>query len=229
MRDAVEARVQGVRKAGDGLHLLSLDVEGTPLAEAHRRPGQYLFLALPDVPKAPFALINAPGARLSTYELLLREGSILPDTLLALPPGAPVLVRPPEGPGYPLEKARGRPLVLAGTGSGISPILSTLRALSSEVEAYGPITVLYGARTRGGFVLGEELAELEKRGVKVVRTVSAPDAGWEGLEGYVQAHLGPHRYEHALAFLCGQGEMVRSMTDALVERGVEREDIYLNV
>jgi NAD(P)H-flavin reductase len=229
MRNGLQASNAGNRRVADGLHLLSLDVEGTALAEAHQRPGQYVFVTLPPHPQAPFALANAPGRHVSRYELLLREGSLLPDALLALPLGAPVQVSRPGGPGYPLEKARGRPLLLAGTGSGISPIISVVRTLASEREAYGPMTVLYGARTSSGFAFDDELDALAERNVELVRTVSAPDAGWAGLRGYVQHHLGDEIHEGAVAFLCGQPEMVAAMTDALVERGVRREDVYLNV
>ncbi len=219
----------GSSRVAEGLHLLSLSVERTPLAGAHMRAGQYVWLSLPQYSEAPFALVNAPGARVDRYELLVRSGSLLSDALLGLHPGAPVTVGTPEGPGFPLERARGRPLVLAGTGSGVSPLISVLRTLVRERREYGHVMLLYGARTPAEFAFGPELDALMEKKIDVVRTVSAPDSGWSGLTGYVQHHIGQELRHGAVAFLCGQPEMVAAMTETLVERGVKREDVFLNV
>jgi NAD(P)H-flavin reductase len=59
--------------------------------------------------------------------------------------------------------------------------------------------------------------------------VSQPGAsGWQGLTGYVQAHLGEQPVEGAVAFLCGQAGMVQEVIQALQARGVPRGDIHLN-
>jgi NAD(P)H-flavin reductase len=229
MVSPLEARLLSRQPVGDGLYQLSLGVEGTPLARAHHRPGQYIFLSLPGLPPAPFALGNAPGPSVSHYEVLLRPASPLAEALVALSPGEPVQVKPPAGPGYPLEHARGRPLLLAGTGTAISPLMSVLRTLVPEREAYGPVTLLYGTRTAGGFAYAEELTALAGHGVKVVHTVSSPEAGWEGLTGYVQHHVCRERCGGVVAFLAGQPEMVSAVTEALVQEGARREDVFLNV
>ena len=148
---------------------------------------------------------------------------------MKLEPGAQVQSRRPEGRGFPLVQARGRNLLLFATGSGISPIRSVIESVRQERSAYGRVTLYFGARTPQAFAYEDELQHWEAAGIRVVRTVSQPGAsGWQGLTGYVQAHLGEVPVEDTLAFVCGQSGMVQGVMDALRTRGLPREAIHLN-
>ena len=53
-------------------------------------------------------------------------------------------------------------------------------------------------------------------------------SGWQGLTGYVQAHLGDTRLSNAVAFLVGQKAMVQGVSDELTRRGLPASAIHLN-
>lgn len=221
------AHVAAVAPAAEGLVTLALDVGGTPLAGTHRAPGQYVRLALPEVGEGVFAIASAPAR--TRWEFLLKTGSALPDALAALPAGAVVQVSAPEGRGFPLETAHGSDLLLFATGSGISAIRSVIESVRADRARFGEVTLYFGARTPEAFAYRDELEHWEAAGIRVVRTVSQPGAsGWQGLTGYVQAHLGEVRTEGAHAFLCGQADMVEGVTQALATRGMPRERMHLN-
>jgi NAD(P)H-flavin reductase len=229
MPDWHPATVAATSPAADGLTDLVLDIQGTPLVGTHAHPGQYVRLRLPGLPESLFAIASAPDPGGAQWEFLLKDGSPLPDALIRLAPGDRVEVSRPEGKGFPLERARGHDVLLFATGSGISPIRSVIASIRREREAYGRVTLYFGARTPGAFAYWDELHEWEAGGVRIVRTVSQPGAsGWQGLTGYVQAHLGEEPIEDAVAFLCGQSEMVQGVKSTLQARGVPRSDIYLN-
>ncbi|AKQ69337.1 Heterodisulfide reductase, cytochrome reductase subunit [Myxococcus hansupus] len=230
MPDWHPATVTESAPAADGLTDLVLDVRGTPLAGTHERPGQYVHLRLPGVGQGLFAIASPPGPQGTHWEFLLKVGSPLPDALIGLPKGARVEVSRPEGRGFPMERARGQDVLLFATGSGISAIRSVITSIQRERGDYGEVTLYFGARTPGAFAYGDELQEWEAGGVRVVRTVSQPGAsGWQGLTGYVQAHLGegPLR-PSAVAFLCGQKEMVQGVMKTLQALGMPTSDIHLN-
>jgi NAD(P)H-flavin reductase len=229
MPDWHPATVSTTSPAADGLTDLVLDIRGTPLVGTHVHPGQYVRLRLPGQEPGLFAIASPPEPQGTQWEFLLKDGSPLPDALIALSPGARVEVTLPEGKGFPLERARGHDLLLFATGSGISPIRSVIASIRREREAYGRVTLYFGARTPGAFAYWDELHEWEAGGVRVVRTVSQPGAsGWQGLTGYVQAHLGEESVEGAVAFLCGQSEMVQGVKATLQARGVPKDAIFLN-
>lgn len=215
--------------AADGLTDLTLDLSETPLAEAHERPGQYVRLRLPGFEEGMFAIASAPGSS-GRWDLLIKEGSPLTEALVHLPTGERVEVSRPEGRGFPLEQARGKDLLLFATGSGISPIRSVIESIRRERSAYGRVTLYFGARTPGAFAYAQDLAQWEQTDIRVVRTVSQPGAsGWQGLTGYVQAHLAEEPlFPNTLAFLCGQREMVHGVMKVLQTRGLPSSAIYQN-
>jgi NAD(P)H-flavin reductase len=229
MNDWHSTTVATVLPAAEGLTELVLDIGGTPLVGAHRTPGQYVRLALPGVGEGLFAIASPPEPFATRWEFLLKGGGPLPDALMRLEPGAEVRSTRPEGRGFPLALARGKDLLLFATGSGISPIRSVIESIRGERSVYGRVTLFFGARTPQAFAYEDELHHWEEAGIRVVRTVSQPGvSGWQGLTGYVQAHLGEESVDGALAFVCGQSGMVQGVIDALRTRGLPREAIHLN-
>ena len=229
MPDWHPATVYDTSPAADGLTDLVLDIEGTPLVGTHAHPGQYVRLRLPGQAEGIFAIASPPDPRGTRWEFLLKDGAPLPGALIRLRPGARVEVSPPEGRGFPLERARGRDLLLFATGSGISPIRSVIASIRRERDAYGRVTLYFGARTPSAFAYSDELHEWEAGGIRVVRTVSQPGvSGWQGLTGYVQGHLGEEPLENVMAFLCGQSEMVQGVKATLQARGVPTSAVHLN-
>ena len=224
-----EAKVSAVHPAADGLTSLELDVGGTPLAGAHREPGQYVGVSLQTVGEGLFAIASAPGSD-ATFELLIKAGPPLAEALGQLKPGQAVRLTAPTGKGFPVESARGKNLLLFATGSGISAIRSVILFIRRHRRDYGNVRLYFGARTPTAFAYEGELDAWQSEGIEVFRTVSRPrQSGWRGLTGYVQSHLSDLNVDNAIAFLCGQRTMVSDVTNALIARGLRREDIYLNV
>ncbi|HEX8699813.1 MAG TPA: NAD-binding oxidoreductase [Myxococcaceae bacterium] len=217
--------------AADGLTDLTIDVSVGPLASAHQRPGQYVHLRLPGHEEGLFAIASPPGSS-GKWDLLVKEGSALPNALILLPLGSQVEVSRPEGRGFPLEqvKGKGKDLLLFATGSGISPIRSVIESVRQEREAYERVTLYFGARTPGAFAYVKDFQTWERARIRVVPTVSQPGAsGWQGLTGYVQAHLAEVPLATGtIAFVCGQREMVEGVVKALHARGLAPDAIHQN-
>jgi len=214
--------------AADGLTDLTLDLSGTPLRGAHQRPGQYVHLRLPGTTEGLFALASPPGT--ARWDLLVKANSLLTDALVHLHLGARVEVSRPEGRGFPLEHARDKDVLLFATGSGISPIRSVIESIRQERDVYGQVTLYFGARTPAAFAYARDFKTWEQSGIHVVPTVSQPGAsGWQGLTGYVQAHLKEEPLAPGtLAFVCGQQEMVQGVIRALLARGLPSSAICQN-
>lgn len=215
--------------AADGLFHLFLDVDPA-LAAMHEKPGQYVKLSLEGKGEGYFAIASAPPKeKASRLELLLKRGAPLPDALEVLKPGDGVKLSEPSGKGFPLEQARGKDVLLFATGSGISAIRSVVLTLSRDRKDYGEVTLFFGVRTPAAFAYADELPTWQRDRIAVVRTVSQPGAaGWTGLTGYVQSHLGEVKVENAVAFLVGQKTMVQGVTEALAAKGLGKDRLFLN-
>ncbi len=214
--------------AADGLVHLVLNVANTPLEGTHSVPGQCVKLSLDGKGEAYFAIASGPGKG-PTLEFLVKRGAPLADALCDSPVGGQVRVSAVLGRGFPLEKARGKDVLLFATGSGISAIRSVIAQIRKERDAYGAVTLYFGVRTPSSFAYESELTDWERSRIRVVRTVSRPgNSGWQGLTGYVQAHIGDVDVSNAVAFLVGQKAMVKEVTEALEKRGLPQENVFLN-
>ena len=75
-----EGRVAANEREAAGLHAVHIDVSGTPLVGSHSLPGQYVRLALPELPQAGegmFAIASGPDQTGTSFELLVKGGSDL--------------------------------------------------------------------------------------------------------------------------------------------------------
>lgn len=229
MSDAPLAlQVVSAREIASRQVLLALAARGTALAGAHTVPGQYARLTLDDGVARQFVIASPPGA--ATLEFLLKVPAERVAALTALGAGDRILVGRPQGEGFPLAKAEGRPLVLVGVGSGIAALRSVIEHLLPRRTVYGDITLLYGVRLHGELAFSDRFGDWAGHGIKVVPVLSRPGPGWDGATGYVQDHL-PRSFAkpaRLCVFVCGLPEMEKAVSAALLERGVGPDQVYRN-
>jgi len=108
--------------------------------------------------------------------------------------------------------------LFVGTGTGIAPLRSMLRAAlrnGSETELW----LLLGVRHEEDILYRDELESLQAAhpGVRFEVTLSKPDASWTGRRGHVQAHVPELARELGVddleVFICGLDRMVKSVKD----------------
>ncbi len=140
------------RPAGGPLWLATLDV-ASDQAAAYVAPGQYIQVVTASG-NGYFALASEPGQ--TPFELLVRNNGDASAVLATAALGTVVDVEGPLGAGFPVDRARGRPLVVAVAGSA----LAVARALMEERFAHGdgPSTHLFvGVRAPADLPIQGEL------------------------------------------------------------------------
>ncbi len=206
--------------------LVQLDAAGCPFGERHVSPGQYALMGWQRDALTPIALASVPRER--PIEVVL--GSATCEEQDAVLDGdGPLWASDPQGRGFPLEAARGRPLLLFAGGSAIGALRAVIEAALPQREAFGPMTLYYGARRPELFCFRERYETWRRHAIDVIEVVSQ-DPTFEGLRGYVQCAL-PDEIpdaERAVAFVCGRPEMEQDVTLALGERGVTSERVFRN-
>lgn len=229
MSEWLDATVYASRPAAHEMTAVTLLVDAAARSRIEQTPGQFVKVVLEPYGEAFFAIASSLREPGNAFELLVKHGTPLADALAALPLGAQLRVSVPSGPGFPMSRARGKNVLLFASGSGISAIRSVIEKVRHSRAEFKDVVLYFGARSPGAFAYVDELDTWARSGIRVLRTVSQPaSSGWEGLTGYVQAHLPHEPLENAVAFLCGPLEMVSDVTHALLERGMRREDIYVN-
>ncbi len=204
--------------------LRGLRVDLGEAAAHHRAPGQVVKLRHGEA-EGYFALASAPG---EPAELLVSRGTALGDALVgAAVAGARIGATEPFGPGFPLDQALGKDLLLLATGSGIAPIRAVLRHVRAHQGDFGRVAGFYGARAPGEHAYAREVE------AALTLVCSRPPATFVGARGYVQdlavqRELGGLPPETTVAFLCGSRAMVADARAKLATLGLPAERTFLN-
>lgn len=153
----------------------------------------------------------------------------------ALAPGDSIEAMPPHGSfTWAFDPDRAGHYVGIAAGSGITPILSMLKAMLAE-EPKSRFTLLYGNRHSGSVMFLEELAALKNRYMDRLEVHHFLSGEEEEIELF-NGRLDGERLSDALdflvdavnvtaAFLCGPGAMMDAAESALLAHGVPAEAI----
>lgn len=224
MRSWHSAAIRGRTFIDDGLLELTLAVAG-PVSAAFARPGQFHRLRVSPAQESMFAIASSPGA--TSFDYLIRRGAGVTEALASLPIGATLEATAPEGPGFPVEAARGHDLLLVCTGTALAPIRSVLGLVARSRADFGRVTLVEGHRTPAQLPWRAELRALPDVEVHTIVTDGAP--GWQGPVGLVQALVPGVVTADTVAFLVGQREMTDDVSALLGRAGVRRDRVFLNV
>ncbi len=194
-------------------------------------PGQFNMLWAFGVGEVPISVSGiATAGREVTHTI--REAGNATRALCAAEPGDVIGVRGPFGHGWPLERARGRDVVVMAGGIGMAPLKPVLEHLESYREDFGRVTLLYGTRTADDILFRSDLETWRSRfHLDVEVTVDTATRGWASNVGAVtqlvpRAVFTPANTE---AFICGPEIMMRFCIQLLRERGVPTESIHLSM
>jgi ferredoxin-NADP reductase len=198
--------------------------------------GQYLDLVVPTARGLPFrrsySIASAPDAdRPDTFEVAVTrvDGGPTSEALHALPLGGTVEMGPPRGTFTRSAGDRDHPGLFVAAGTGLAPI----RALLSEEVKSGeglPLVLLFGCRTPGDVLWGDELRAWERAcpRFRLHVTLSRHAPEWSGLTGYVQRHAVSlcRALPDARVYVCGLSAMVDDVVGLLAgEGGVPRSSL----
>ena len=192
------------------------------------RPGQYFFVNLP-AGRKQFSINNSPNQS-NILSLATRlTGSDFKNALNGLPAGADVELGPIAGV-FTLPEDQSRPLVLIAGGIGITPFMSMLSYIK-EQNLPCQITLIYSNRNRQSAAFFNELQELTRLlpNFKLILTMT-DDPDWEGEKRKVDADFIREYFPDVnknLYMVVGPPAMVEAVERALLEAGVEKENIKI--
>ena len=213
--------------------LYSLRVTGPAL---DFRAGQFVRIAL-DVAgeriARPFSFVNPPGdPLLEFYGVVVPEGPLSPSLALLRPGDALYYADNPSGFLVLAEVPHAEALWLIATGTGIAPFLSILRT-EAPWQTYRRVILVHAARHANELVYREVIdAARRQRGeqFRYVTFVSReePPGSLAGRipaairDGRLEAAAEAFAAERSQFMLCGNPDMVKDVTAALIERGLRK-------
>jgi NAD(P)H-flavin reductase len=193
-------------------------------------PGQFNMLAPFGVGECAISIAGDPSDPLSLVHTIRNVGSTTA-ALTSLAPGDHVGLRGPFGVGWPVERVRGRDVVVVAGGIGLAPVRPVILDLLADRDRFGEISIVYGARTPGDLLFKEDLHTWRSRfDLHCEVTVDRAAPGWFGDVGFVTAlmDLALSRVEDPVVMVCGPEPMMVAVADRVAAAGTTVEDIYLS-
>lgn len=164
-----------------------------------------------------FVLRYKPGGRASRWV----------DEMLKV--GDKVRVQGPLG-AFVLNAETKKDYVFVGTGTGIAPFRSHLLHALCDAKDTRPMFLFFGLRHEEDLFWVPEFRNLEKRhpNFKAYISLSRPSAAWKGLRGRVTDILPKviKDFSRVNAYVCGNPDMVKTVREWLLAKGVPKEDIH---
>lgn len=203
------------------------DVPAALAGRFHYRPGQFLTLRIPHgddwLPRC-YSLSSSPvedePLRVTVKRVADGRGSNwLCDRLVA---GASVQVLPPAGVFVP--KSLDTDLLLFAGGSGITPVLSILRAALKQGS--GRIRLVYANRDEGSVIFAGLLRELAARQPQRLQVIHWLDSV-QGRPSPEQLAAFAEGFDQAQAFICGPGPFMDGAVAALKSAGLPGQAVHV--
>jgi len=209
-----------VRPETPRVKTIALDVPGWP----GHRAGQHVDIRLTadDGYQAERSYsIAAPedGERVELTVEEIDDGEVSPYLTAEARAGDELEIRGPVGGYFVWDSDYPGPILLAGGGSGVVPLMAMIRQRGAI-----PTTLVYSARTLADVIYRDELERLAGSGLDVVLTLTRRQPeGWAGHSRRVDAELladvAPPPDQRPLAFVCGPTPFVEAVALALVDLG----------
>ena len=210
----------------------TLELEPVDKAIAPIRPGQFTMLYAFGVGEVPISTSGDLERNGTTLVHTIRAVGTVTKALCAATPGDVLGVRGPFGNTWPVEQAAGRDLVLVGGGVGLPPLRPVIYHALAHRSDFERILILSGGRTPDDLLFRRELERWRGRfDVDVDVTVDAAGSDWPGKVGVVTRLIRPATFDpaNAVAMVVGPEIMMRFTARALIERGMEPEQIWISM
>ena len=194
-------------------------------------PGQFDMLYLFGAGEVAISISGDP-TRSDRIVHTIREVGSVTRALGALGEGDHVGLRGPYGRPWPVDHARGRDVLIVAGGLGLAPLRPVVYHIRNDRQAYGRVSLLYGARDPSDLLFRDELEAWAAAGdIDVLVTVDRADAAWSGHVGVVPALLRRARFDAArvTAMLCGPEVMMRFTVRELARLGVGSSDVFVSL
>lgn len=194
-------------------------------------PGQFNMLYLYGVGSVAIS-ISSDKSDKSCLSHTIRAVGHVTKALQALQAGDYIGIRGPYGQGWPLERARGKDIIIVTGGLGCAPTVSVINYILARRKQFGALKILQGVKHSDDFIFKKQYAEWQQSmdtEVYIAANLAGPHWPW-GV-GYVTdmiqtLALDP---EKTLAMMCGPEMMMHAAINALVKKGMEEDSIYLSM
>ncbi len=224
------ARIVKVQQLSATEKLFTVELpEGQSLGH---RPGQVVAVSMFGVGEAPISISSSPSRSNGTFELCVRKVGDVTTAMHALKEGDTIGVRGPFGNPFPIDKFKGKDMLIVAGGLSLAPLRSVINQVLDERGAYGRVIILYGAKTPAELLFKEEHEIWKNRDdIEFLVTVDRGDESWKGNVGVIttlfpKISVNPR---NTVAVVEGPPIMYKFVLIELLGKGIPEGQIWLSL
>jgi sulfite reductase subunit B len=199
--------------------------------ELGHRPGQFVEVSMMGIGEAPISISSSP-TRGKTFQLAIRNVGDVTNAIHELKKGTIVGIRGPYGNGFPMNMLGGKDILFVAGGIGLFPLRSLIQYVVDRRDAYGKVTLLFGARSPSNRLFIDELAEWDKNpAIEFHETVDQGDNNWKGNVGVITTLIPKVEVDPAktIAIIVGPPVFYRFVIGELKRKGLADENIVMSL
>ena len=117
--------------------------------------GQFLQLSIPKVGEAP---ISVSGFGDGYLEFTIRSVGKVTDKIFTLQPGDTLFLRGSYGKGWPVEKLKGKNVIIVAGGTGVAPVRSMINMFFNDETYTKSVNLICGFKDENSVLFKDELA-----------------------------------------------------------------------
>ncbi len=191
-------------------------------------PGQFMMISVPHSGEAPISISSGSSDGADLY-LTVRRSGRLTSALHQTKIGDKVALRGPYGRPFPMDRLKGREVIIVAGGIGLAPLRPVIMHCLKNIDELKGACLLYGCKSPSEMIFSDQIDLWSKaNGFQCLCTVDQPHEGWDGRVGLVTILLDEVRMidpANSIAIICGPPVMIRFVAKRLMEMGLRKEDI----
>ena len=226
------ATLTGIRDLATGIKLFQVELDDPEARAAFDyEPGQFAEVSAFGVGEAPFG-ITSTRPRGDTIEFAVNRIGTVTDALHRMDVGDKLGLRGPLGNGFPMDRFKGKNVVILGGGIGGAPLRPVIQTILDDRADYGKLTIFWAARSPDLLVFTDEYDSWRAQpDTELHLTVDNATPDWEHREGLITAlveAVAPSA-DNAISITCGPPIMIKFAMLSLNKLGFESKQNWVTL
>lgn len=195
------------------------------------QPGQFNMIYLYGVGEVAISIVSDPRDE-HLFDHTIRMVGRTTKALAKLKSGDYLGIRGPFGRGWPMQSAKGKDVVLMIGGLGCAPLVSVIHYVLRRREKFGRLVIMQGVKHSNDMIWREQYQQwAQQENSQVLLTADQAGQGWPFNTGLVTKLIKQAKFDpnNAITMLCGPELMMLASAEALQDRGIPNEDIWLSM
>ena len=227
------AKIKEIREEAYNTNTFVLEFSDSKLRKDFSwAPGQFMMLGMLGIGESAISISNVDNG--SLVNASIRNVGNVTNRIFDLKKGDSIGMRGPYGAGWPLDKAKGKDVLIVAGGMGIAPLRGVINHIMKNRKDYDHFEIIYGARTPDDMIFKHEFDKWKKIKNSSLHLTSDSIPGetpFECRTGLVTSCFPMMKTHHrnAIVFVCGPEIMMRYAAKCLETIGYADEQIYLSL